>query len=325
MIKQVNNKEQLNVCLDIIHRSFITVAEEFGLTENNCPSHTSFMTICKLEKQFDDGRPMFLFYQDSIPVGYFSLAKYNDEEWELINLAVLPEYRHLGIGQSMINFAVITVKNYGGKKISIGIIEENSILKNWYLNLGFKHISKRKFKHLPFTVGHMELNIKNTVSFEFLNNPHFSTVATEIFDILADNMEKIAPTGNTRDEDYRYWFDGVSNGLMRDERQIVLIKDSGSIIGFFQYYTNADTFMMEEIQIKPEYQGKNIFRKLYGFLIENISKDILFVEAYANIANHKSIGILEKFGLSKIGTNKNGRCLHFKGKYSDLLKWYESK
>lgn len=159
MIKKVENKGQLNICLDIIRSSFITVAEEFRLTENNCPSHTAFMTIDKLEKQFDDGRPMFLFYQDDIPVGYFSLANSNDDKWELNNLAVLPEYRHLGIGKTIVDYAVTMVKSCGGNKISIGIIEENTKLKDWYLKLGFAHISTRKFEHLPFTVGLMELNL----------------------------------------------------------------------------------------------------------------------------------------------------------------------
>ena len=102
MIIQVKNKEQLNICLDIIRSSFITVAEEFCLTKNNCHSHTAFITIDKLKKQFADGRPMFLFYQGDIPVGYFSLAKCSDEEWELNNLAVLPAHRHLGIGKAMV-------------------------------------------------------------------------------------------------------------------------------------------------------------------------------------------------------------------------------
>ena len=159
MIIQVKNKEQLNICLDIIRSSFITVAEEFRLTENNCPSHTAYMTIDKLQKQFDDGRPMFLFYQDAVPVGYFSLAKCSDEEWELNNLAVLPEYRHLGIGKAMVNYAVKMVKRYGGNKISIGIIEENTKLKDWYLKLGFTHILTRKFEQLPFTVGFMKMEI----------------------------------------------------------------------------------------------------------------------------------------------------------------------
>lgn len=159
MIIQVKNKEQLNICLEIIRSSFITVAVEFGLTESNCPSHTAFITMDKLEKQYDDGRPMFLFYQEDIPVGYFSLAKYNDDEWELNNLAVLSEYRRLGIGKTMVDYAITTVKNYGGNKISIGIFEENIKLKEWYLKLGFKHVSTRKFEHLPFTVGFMELEV----------------------------------------------------------------------------------------------------------------------------------------------------------------------
>ncbi len=159
MIIQIKDKEQLNICLDIIRRSFATVAEEFSLTESNCPSHTAFMTIDKLEKQFDEDRLMFLFYQADTPVGYFSLAKCNADEWELNNLAVLPEHRHFGIGKAMVDYAVARVKKYDGNKISIGIIEENTKLKEWYLKLGFKHISTRKFEHLPFTVGFMELEI----------------------------------------------------------------------------------------------------------------------------------------------------------------------
>lgn len=159
MIKQVESKKQLNICLDIIRSSFITVADEFGLTENNCPSHTAFMTVDRLEKQFDESKPMFLFYRDEYPVGYFSLSKCSDEEWELNNLAVLPQYRHLGIGKAMTNYAISTVKSFGGNKITIGIIEENTKLKEWYLSLGFRHISTRKFEHLPFTVGFMELNL----------------------------------------------------------------------------------------------------------------------------------------------------------------------
>lgn len=163
------------------------------------------------------------------------------------------------------------------------------------------------------------------ITFEYLNKERFDSLSNTLFSILADNMEKIAPTGNTREEDYKCWYEGVSNGLKRSEREIVLIKNTGSIIGFFQYYTHADTFMMEEIQLVSEYRSKGIFRKLYGFLIVNLDKDIKFVEAYANTENHKSIGILGKLGLSEIGTNKSGSCFHFKGKYTDLKEWYKNE
>lgn len=160
------------------------------------------------------------------------------------------------------------------------------------------------------------------LSFEYVNKPAFSAVANDIFNILADNMSVIAPTGNTREEDYNCWYECVTDGLKRNERQIILIKCNDNIIGFFQYYVNEDTFMMEEIQFKPEYQGKGVLRVLYGFVVPQLRNDIEFVEAYASTSNSKSIGILEKFGLINIGLNKNGRSYHFKGCYSDLLKWY---
>ncbi len=161
--------------------------------------------------------------------------------------------------------------------------------------------------------------------FEYMNKSDFSAASGEIFHILADNMTLIAPTGNTREDDYKCWYECVSDGLKHDSRQIILIKDSGDLIGFFQYYTNEDVFMMEEIQFKPDYQERGIFRKLYGFVLENIRNDLKFVEAYASVNNQKSIGILRKFGLSNEGLNKNGRSYHFKGNFVDLIKWYESK
>ena len=33
----------LPACLEVIRKSFATVAEEFGLTPENCPTHTSFV------------------------------------------------------------------------------------------------------------------------------------------------------------------------------------------------------------------------------------------------------------------------------------------
>lgn len=163
------------------------------------------------------------------------------------------------------------------------------------------------------------------IGFEYLNKSDFSAISKEIFDILADNMTVIAPTGNSREKDFGLWYDAVSDGMQRPERQIILIKDNETLVGYFQYYTNADTFMMEEIQFMPEYQGKGVFRELYGFVLKNIRNDLEFVEAYASVNNQKSIGILEKFGLSNTGLNKNGRSYHFKGKFIDLVKWYEGK
>lgn len=159
MITKVNSSEQLNICLDIIHKSFITVADELNLTREACPSHTAFMPISKLISQFDNDTPMFLYQFNDCFVGYFSLSV-NDDSVELNNLAVLPEYRHLGIGKELVDYAITYSKHtIGASKISIGIVEENLILKEWYEKIGFVHIGTKKFKHLPFTVGFMEIKL----------------------------------------------------------------------------------------------------------------------------------------------------------------------
>ena len=161
------------------------------------------------------------------------------------------------------------------------------------------------------------------IEFEYLNKVDFPQYAQTIFNILGGNMTKIAPTGNTLDEDFEMWLSCAGEALQREERHIILIKDNEVVVGYFQYYTNEDTFMMEEVQFKSEYQSKGIFRDLYGFVLENVKPDLKFVEAYASISNKKSIGILERFGLKNIGLNKNGRSYHFKGDFVDLVKWYK--
>lgn len=162
------------------------------------------------------------------------------------------------------------------------------------------------------------------ITFSFLNKTEFDCIAPALFNILADNMEKIAPTGNTRQEDFDCWYNSVCEGLKKEERQMILIKDDETIVGFFQYFTNTDTFRMEEIQFHPDYQGIGLFRPLCGFVAQNIRQDLAFADAYASIHNEKSIGILTKMGLQNIGLNKNGRSFHFKGNFEDLKKWYET-
>lgn len=48
MIIRVESKEQFDICLNIIHKSFQTVADELNLTKDNCPRYTAFIPIEKL-------------------------------------------------------------------------------------------------------------------------------------------------------------------------------------------------------------------------------------------------------------------------------------
>lgn len=148
--------DELPECLEVIHRSFATVADDFSLTEENCPRHTSFIPLSHLETQMKRGWIMFGLFFDNRIIGYMSLSEENDKAYELHNLAILPKFRHLGFGKQMLDYAKITVKALCGSKITIGIIEESTVLKSWYITNGFEHIGTKKFDHLPFTCGYLE-------------------------------------------------------------------------------------------------------------------------------------------------------------------------
>jgi ribosomal protein S18 acetylase RimI-like enzyme len=158
MIKQIKISE-LERCLYVIRESFATVAKEFDLTEENFPNHTSFIKIDRLQYHWDTGNLMYGYYVKDNIVGYVSLFKKDGAEFVLNNLAVLPEYRHLGYGRELIAHCRDTVKELGGSKITIGIIEENTRLKDWYAENGFVHTGTKKFDGWPFTVGFMEMKI----------------------------------------------------------------------------------------------------------------------------------------------------------------------
>ena len=155
MIYEVD-KNELQECLEVIHQSFGTVAEQFGLTQENCPKHTSFIPLVFLETQMNWGWHMYALYAGKKIIGYISLSKENDDAYELHNLAVLPEYRHNGFGKLLLDHAKETVKSLDGNTIKIGIIEESTVLKNWYIANGFVHTGTKKFDHLPFTSGYLE-------------------------------------------------------------------------------------------------------------------------------------------------------------------------
>lgn len=150
--------DTLPEAINVIHQSFEPVAERFGLTRENYPKHTSFMPIESLQAQMQRGFYMFGLYENGKIVGYASLSDKGRSAYMLHNLAVLPEYRHNGYGRKLLDYAKEKVRALGGTIIKIDIIEENTVLKEWYLKNGFTHTGTKKFDHLPFTTGFMEWN-----------------------------------------------------------------------------------------------------------------------------------------------------------------------
>lgn len=157
MIKAVEIKD-IPECVELICKSFKTIADEFGFTIENAPRFTAFATTeDKLKWQLTvEKRPMYAFYDNGVIVGYYSILLQDNNECELNNLCVLPGFRHKGIGKALLDNAFSTAKELGCVKINIGIVEENIVLRKWYELFGFVHKGKEKFEFFPFTCGYME-------------------------------------------------------------------------------------------------------------------------------------------------------------------------
>lgn len=150
-------KNDLEQCVEVIRSSFKTVADELGFTEKEAPRFTAFATTLQrlLYHYEQEKRPMFAYWEDEQIVGYYSLLKQNNDECELNNLCVLEEYRHNNIGKSLLKHAFSEAEKMGCCRLNIGIVEENTKLRNWYEVNGTKHIKTQKYDFFPFTCGYM--------------------------------------------------------------------------------------------------------------------------------------------------------------------------
>jgi N-acetylglutamate synthase-like GNAT family acetyltransferase len=143
----------------IIRRAFGTVAEAMGIKEETTPFFPAFMTKEKLGETRGKGAIFWGLFVDGKQAGFVAVEKEKDSKYFMKRLAVLPEYRHGGNGRNLVNAAIDYVKKQGAKKLHIAMVNEEKVLKDWYLAMGFKESSVQKFEHLPFSVCFMELDV----------------------------------------------------------------------------------------------------------------------------------------------------------------------
>ena len=157
MIREVR-REDIPACVSLIRQSFQTVADELGFTEENAPRFTAFATTEeRLLWQMDgEHRPMYVYEDEGVSCGYYSLLMQENQECELNNLAVLPDCRHQGIGKQLLEHACSVARDHGCRLMNIGIVEENRKLRAWYEENGAVHVGTHKFDFFPFTCGYMK-------------------------------------------------------------------------------------------------------------------------------------------------------------------------
>jgi ribosomal protein S18 acetylase RimI-like enzyme len=143
----------------IIREAFATVAEEFNITREKVPTNGAFIEAAELERLYEKGIRLFDVWEGGSLSGFVALEDAGGGVYYLEKLSVVPAKRHRGIGRRIMDFAADYVKKHSASRISIAVIDENTVLKRWYKEYGFTEVRTKKFDHLPFTVCFLELPI----------------------------------------------------------------------------------------------------------------------------------------------------------------------
>jgi len=158
-IMTATTKEEIEIALKIINKSFSTVAKDFGFTKDNTPLFPAFITNEILGNQIVNGLRLFLYQESEKLVGCIGIKQPGIKNYKIERLAVLPEFRHKKIGYQLMKYAIEKIKEEKGKTVEVEIVNENTILKEWYKKLGF--IEKRidHYDGLLFSVGVLEKEV----------------------------------------------------------------------------------------------------------------------------------------------------------------------
>jgi GNAT superfamily N-acetyltransferase len=149
------NSADISLLSRLIRQSYRDVADRFKLTPENCPKHPSNCTDEWIEKDFARGVSYFILEHRGAPSGCIAIESANPELCYLERLAVLPHARKKGFGNQMVEYVFRRAQGLGLRKISIGIIAEQTELKQWYQKIGFVEGETKAFSHLPFLVSFM--------------------------------------------------------------------------------------------------------------------------------------------------------------------------
>src|SRR3989304_500062 len=135
IIEEITDTAEFANIAKIIRISFKTVADEFGLNRKNAPAHPSFTTVRWLkDRKSSDAKFFGLFLvpqghheSGKKQIGFVIVEKEDEDTYWIEKLVVLPEYRHGGSGAKLIGFAIDYIREHGGKKVALSMMNEHTV------------------------------------------------------------------------------------------------------------------------------------------------------------------------------------------------------
>lgn len=145
-------RDDLPLLVRLVRESFRDVADRFGLTAENCPTHPSNVTEDQLALTMAKGVAHFILESDGEPAGCVALEPAAGDVCYLERLCVLPGFRRRGFGAALVEHVRDRARLMGLARVELAMIAEHDELRRWYERKGFLAMEMRRFEHLPFMV-----------------------------------------------------------------------------------------------------------------------------------------------------------------------------
>lgn len=148
-------RADIDLLVEIMQDAFQDVADRFGLTPQNSPTHPSNCRPEWISREMNRGVVFYILENGGHPAGCVALEKINDEVCYLERLAVLPNQRRQGFGETLVKHVLSEARRLNVYRVQIGIISERKELRDWYEKLGFEEVESKNFPQLMFRVTFM--------------------------------------------------------------------------------------------------------------------------------------------------------------------------
>ena len=159
-IREITN-EPIEPNAAFIRCCYQTVADEMGITPENAPRYTAFITDEWLEEERANGAVFYGYFIDGVKAGFVTLEQEHEHEskWFMKRLCVLPDYRSHRIGRKLVDHIIACARKREIDTLHIGIVDEQKGLKDWYIKIGFSEYERFEIPNLPFSVSLLSMNL----------------------------------------------------------------------------------------------------------------------------------------------------------------------
>lgn len=153
-----------------------------------------------------------------------------------------------------------------------------------------------------------------------LNKELKENILPILFDLLYDNMQTITPFEGTYTNERVEWIACISQALERPQRKILLCLEGDQVIAFAQYYTRGAMVMIEELQLRRDYQRTMLFLRFARALAGCLLPESAVLESYADRRNHNSLRLMKQLGMSVV--DEDDRFYHMRGDAVEIKKLF---